>query len=450
MPSNTQSILSSGASQVLAPKLTAANGFSVADIALLLFEIDREITALGHRSVETLTQNMKVLVIAGAARRLLAKPGRTDLVMFLLECVPAPAAERPPTVFVRLEAILQSKGQAAGLAELRRLIDLEPMSDGYLFQLYSNAISFLHTKKLSMDEECYETLWGAVGDSADLEAKLQSLKDLAQRSILPARWIEFLRSFQDGRASGVETFDLGLQKAMLASLFLASIVEIVPYFQRQSKLGRALSPKEKQIFKIAQQRASLISPTDMRPIEEARDKGLSIVVLQTHAGMRNYVSRAVRSAEMPCSLIGNGELPHSFDGDFHVVTSNAETLPFAFTKLCKLMRKGPRIVRIFPDGRQGGELRKIEVLGKTVEIGMGGSTLAYYGNSALFFASTRWTGTGYAVDFLPGPVITPGTTREECDQIFADFYAEGIRKIILGPPEDMGLVGGFWPQILAG
>ena len=183
----------------------------------------------------------------------------------------------------------------------------------------------------------------------------------------------------------------------------------------------------------------------LRHLTEARR---GVVVLQSHAGRRGLISRMLGSLDYPISFVGRVCRPCEVErGDFNFSTV-APNMTLEFLKLVKLHRKEPRITRIFPDGHDGSEQRQIDLFGRSCSVAMGASTLAWYGKAVLVFAKTHWTGDGWRVDLEMGPDFATYSDKEAADAAFVEFYADSLRKILLGPLRDFGGPGGFLAELI--
>jgi hypothetical protein len=192
--------------------------------------------------------------------------------------------------------------------------------------------------------------------------------------------------------------------------------------------------------------------TLFRPLVGTDD---TVIVLQMHGGVGLAVGTSLEHLPVPVSLIRNGDgLPEetvqgmragSRPGDYHIV-ADAEDLAMRFTRLCQLMRKGARVVHVFPDGAQGGSFAEAEIAGHRVQIGLGAASLAFYGKSRFVFGRSRWTERGVTVEFTPGPKVNPGDSKAEVEAMMVAFYADCVTEVLRGDPIDFGLRGGFWRQ----
>ena len=63
------------------------------------------------------------------------------------------------------------------------------------------------------------------------------------------------------------------------------------------------------------------------------------------------------------------------------------------------------------------------------------------------FDATQGVTAAQQVAFHLGPDIGLARDSTEANQIFADYYAESLRKLLLGPVIDIGGVGGYLGQL---
>ena len=191
----------------------------------------------------------------------------------------------------------------------------------------------------------------------------------------------------------------------------------------------------------------LLVPPNLAVFDRLAVSGETAIVLQVHAGVNIMISEAMNAIAVPMSMIANADSEVGRPGDFNIKADD-EGMAMRFAKLCQMMRKGPRVVRIFPDGRQGSSFAVSKIAGHRVEIGLGAASLAYYGKSTFYFARTRWTETGIAVDFTRGPKVDAGDSKAQAEEKFVGFYAESVTDLLRGDPVDFGLRGGFWKEFL--
>lgn len=198
---------------------------------------------------------------------------------------------------------------------------------------------------------------------------------------------------------------------------------------------------------ITDETAKLRILPDLSPLAHLAARGETMVVLRAHAGVNGVISEFLNTVAMPHSLVAIFAADNTYPGDFHVSVDDPD-FAFRFTKLCQLMRKGPRLVHIFPDGRKGSSFAATQIAGHRVEVGLGAAALAYYGKSTFFFARTRWTEDGVTADLISGPKVTDSDTKSDVEQKLVRFYAECVTGLLGDDPVDLGLRGGFWQEFL--
>lgn len=188
-------------------------------------------------------------------------------------------------------------------------------------------------------------------------------------------------------------------------------------------------------------------PVDLSCLSSRLASGQSVVVLQLHAGIGRTIRSLLLDSKLPLSLIGRGAPKAKTLDDLHVRTGQPDTV-IQFARLCKQMRKSPRMVRILPDGGEGQGFAATEIGGVSIKIGLGAAHLAYLGKAAFVFAYSRWTDSGPTAEFVLGPSIDPQDTKEDAEAKLIAFYRESIIQILSGDPVNFGLRGGYWPVFL--
>lgn len=186
---------------------------------------------------------------------------------------------------------------------------------------------------------------------------------------------------------------------------------------------------------------------DPAPLLAHIQAGRSVMIAQAHAGLSGMHDLGLPLGEIPYSLIANAVAPNRRPEDLNLA-AGGPNVAMEFAKLAKLMKKTPRIVRIFPDGGQG-EKMEILVCGRKAKIGRGAASLAYLGKAATFFCQSHWNGSGFTFSLTPGPIAADYTQKEDFENNFNAFYAACFERIVQGPPEDMAPDSSFWHFLIA-
>jgi len=202
-----------------------------------------------------------------------------------------------------------------------------------------------------------------------------------------------------------------------------------------------LTVEERQLLSLTDEMNDLIT-VDLSPLQKACESGRNVVILEAHAGVTMFDTLRLQTLGVPISTISAGtatiDTPMKFD-----IAAEGPDVQMRFLKLIKLMKAGQRIVRVFPDGG-AGDLKPLDFLGIPVTVGQGAATLAWRGKADIFFPTSRWTGSEFHITFQAGPQASRYTSRSNFEEEMYEFYLAQWRNIILGPPEDMAPIGGFW------
>jgi hypothetical protein len=200
--------------------------------------------------------------------------------------------------------------------------------------------------------------------------------------------------------------------------------------------------EEQFALELYEAHRSRIAPLDTTDVMKEIEAGKSVVLAEAHAGMSIVQNYGLPFGPTPFSIITRGGSKARRPQDFHF-SSLGQHVPRDLAKLVKLMRKDPRIVRIFPDGPHG-EGSPVSLCGRSVRIGRGGAAIAYSGKASVFFPRTVWDGEQFNTQLQRGPSAPDYASKEAFEQAFNDFYAAQLTAIIMGAPEDMAPAGGFW------
>lgn len=195
-------------------------------------------------------------------------------------------------------------------------------------------------------------------------------------------------------------------------------------------------------MKLYKAHRSCITPLDPREIIEEIDAGRSVVLAEAHAGLSTVQNYGLPFGSIPLSVFSRRGAEAGRPQDFHVST-DGPNVPRNLAKLVKSMRKTPRIVRIFPDGPYG-EMTPVSLCGRAAGIGRGGAAIAYSGKASVFFPRTVWDGERFHIRLQRGPSAPDYASKDAFEQAFNDFYVAQLTEIIMGAPEDMAPLGGFW------
>ena len=397
-------------------------------------------------SDEALTTD-KVLSVIDFALEILSQDSRLlEVKLALTSSLPEPLHDRAVVVGPRLQALVDLGLDRRAKSEATRL--LEKFTDDHpeAALIRSDARKTILALRNRVPQTGAAGS-GNIGPEPNLIGKLDKLDVSTAAARLEPSFVEYfmgLRSFAAPEEARIRSLLAWGNEATNYRKFLTAL-----YREARSGESRLLG-KDRMAFLngYVDDPADLFEGHRADALDELVAAGRSIIVLQCHSGARGMVSRALKTLNCPVSLVGRqSKPPLQRDGDFDIATADAFDLPLQFLKLTKLHRKSQRVTRIFPDGQDGQSFRSIELFGRQVQIGMGGSTLAYYGKAVLAFANTTWTGVGWKVAFHLGPDIGLARDSTEANQIFADYYAESLRKLLLGPVIDIGGVGGYLGQL---
>ena len=89
-------------------------------------------------------------------------------------------------------------------------------------------------------------------------------------------------------------------------------------------------------------------------------------------------------------------------------------------------------------------MRKTEIGGINITIGLGAAQLAYIGKAAFVFGRSCWTDTGVKSEFFPGPVVENADSKETVEEKLVSFYRASTIDLLAGDPINFGLRGGYW------
>lgn len=382
-------------------------------------------------------------LLAEAGRILLAEPARLAEAIHLTRTADPDLADTAPLAHVRLVALWRSGDRDGTIAEADRVLALPHHSPRERQIMRASLISWRIEDSLPARMEFLADYWpdlqSAVKDP--YETLMREEGDFVtngfQQKIVHALGhgddADFLRRLVWG-------FEWHRRILFTRLLALRILQETQP--DRRSMTEQAvldLFAKLKSIFRHP----------DLSALTAACAAGRSVLVVQAHAGLITLADYGLRSLPFPVTSVSmsHSPVPANRPEDTHLATS-APDAALEFAKLGKAMKKSARIVSLFPDGPYG-EQTQIQVLGRSVPIGRGGSFLAWHGKADVFFVGTRWNGPEVNFTVDPGPRAVDHADRDGFETAYNRFYAQCLERVLQGPPEDMVPKAGFWPRFVS-
>ena len=415
-------------------------GIPVAQIKLIRAALEKaHQTEIPEKTRFTAPEALNIIATAG--RLLLEKKDQYQTALHLAQNTPERLADRTGVAVLRCRALIQLRQRDEAVAEADRLLALLPVNDQRDRALVGLLQSvFLH-HDLQASFRLHDLLWGPPG--ATVTETLQKLDAATYFTSFGPPLLRFLLRIRNQPVTEMKVLRENLAWGLAASYYRKFLGNALLDLRRQ----RQADPKASAagITEAYLDSAFRISDAPTDPTLQALvAQGRSVVLLQSHSGARGVISQSFAELDCPLSMVGKGSrVVRNREGDFNITTGTASDLPLQFLKLAKLARKGPRVIRLLPDGADGSEFGEIELFGRKVRIGLGGATLALHGKAVLAFAKTRWTGDGWAAEVAIGPDLAAVKDRAAAEKLFLDFYAESLRKILLGPAQDIGGTGGY-------
>ena len=383
-----------------------------------------------------------VRIIAVASGKLLDRKEHFTAALLLARNTPDRLADQADVAVTRCRALIQLRQRDAAVAEADRLLALKPADDQRDRAVVGLMKSVLLHHDIQASFHLHDLVWGARG-ATGIET-LQKLDASAYFSLFDsALLLTDLLTIRNQPAGDMAQLCQDLAWGLAASYYRKFLANAVTDLRRRRLVDpSAVTEGVTQVF-LESCKGLTDAPPDPA-LQALVAQGRSVVLLQSHSGARGVISQSLAELDCPLSLVGKGtRVARTRASDFHITTGTASDLPLQFLKLAKLVRKGPRVIRLLPDGRDGSEFGEIDLFGRKLTIGLGGASLAMHGKAVLAFAKTRWTGEGWVVEVVIGPDLAQIADRAAAERLFLDFYAENLRNILLGPPKDIGGTGGF-------
>lgn len=383
---------------------------------------------------------LRLRLLAEAGRILLADPSHLAEAIHLTRAAAPDLADTAPLAHIRLIAMFRGGDHAGTATEADRVLQSGSLAPSGRKIIWDTLFRWNLERSLPPRTEYLPYYWPDVDAAiADPFGKVYPAPNGLVDRIGPA-----IARLND-RAPDDEVF---LNRIRWGSEVQRRTEDI----QRVSGIARGKptalrTALEGKLLELQQAINATVTGIDLGLMAEHIDAGRSVLIAQAHAG--HLHSGALRlPSPFPYSLVANVVGPATRPQDFNLspLSPNAT---MGFAKLAKLMRKSPRVVRIFPDGA-AGEGMTISVLGHPVRIGRGAATLAYLGKAATYFVTSHWTGSGFSFSLQVGPLGSDYADLETFEQAFGEFYARCLERIVLGPPEDIAPVPNrFWTSLKA-
>lgn len=395
---------------------------------------------LGLSPRDTLTKDLKLSVIRQAAQRLMLQGNRPEHVVAITKHADPTLSDNPDLAGLRCRALWQIGRLRSTIPEINRLMRPGGRREDVLPVLRDFVDAYALHHRIAACPDDHEWIWGEI--SEDLRAKITRLESAKVSNLLPGKTVDFLYHHRNDITMSKGEFIERLNWGASAQKYVRYLHKCASHISAQRVLGKAISERDLKILALRNQIPALRMSPDLFEINTACRNRKSIVVLMAHAGLLGIPDALFRTTGLPLTTMsrraGNSEIPGNFN-----ISSQDENIALKFLTLIKMMKKQPRLVRIFPDGADGDTI-DATVFERKIRIGRGAASIAFHTGAATFFSTNRWTGTGIAHDMIPGPVREDGMSAEDYQSLFCRFYAGCLEGVISGPPEDIGDdIGGF-------
>lgn len=352
----------------------------------------------------------------------------------LAQTMPSAFANNPSISLMRCRLLLDLRRKSEAVAEANRLLAQRPENPKRSEEILRLMSAHGLVEKMKANRNQHDAIWGKPEPTF-----LEMLHKLAHRDLPRASDTGFITYLLDLRGQPHS------ERAAVARelAWWANVRSYCNYLYPLAVEGAKGNPPDDFILAYVAESLKCDDAAALQVLQPLVAEGRSLIVLQSHSGQRGLISLSLAKLGQPLSLVGRVQRDRGdANRDFNLSTLGP-SMTLEFLKLAKLHRRGQRVTRILPDGHDGGEMRSIDLFGRSVPIGMGGSTLAWYGKAILVFAKTRWTGQGWGLEVVVGPDIALCADTGAANDAFAAFYAENLRALLQGPLCDLGGTGGF-------
>lgn len=386
-------------------------------------------------------------IIAAAGRRLLARKDQFAAALTLARNLPGPLADLQEVAVLRCRALIHLRQRDEAVTEADRLLALSPPDAARDRAVVDLLTSVLLHHDLRADFRRHDLIWGVAG--ATVTDTLQSLDAAPYYPAIDGPLLPYLLGVRQQPEAETPALRDALAWGLAASYYRKFLSNALTDLRQRRLTDPEAASGLSEAYHDSCSRLTAAPPDPA--LQALVAQGRSVVLLQSHSGARGVISQSLADLDCPLSMVGKGSrVVRDREGDFSITTGTATDLPLQFLKLAKLARKGPRVIRLLPDGRDGSEFGEIDLFGRKVTVGLGGASLALLGKAVLAFAKTRWTGAGWAVEVTVGPDLALARDRAAAEALFLEFYAENLRQILRGPARDIGGTGGYLVSLRKG
>lgn len=423
------------AQALLRPTLPGPDGAAI--LQALQMSMHEQLTPGAPISV---AQRQQVLLAAG--KRLLARPATLQSALHLAEQAGSDAALSAPFVNLRIVALERLKNRSALIRALNRIVAARPMPETVAQLVIAAAERNDIRQLLTLPAAQHAVGWGPWLD--DLPAQLDALAQVVPSPGVSEEAIRHL--FRQSRA-GIRSYD----EYRTRLLHGVSLGRYIFYMRNLFQLcnGGAAQPDgprsadEVRVAQRWQEINQLLHLPDTGLLQAAEAQGRPLLILGSHGGVNAMLGRSMQGCTLPRSSITQNVSADREDS-FNISTL-APDATLRFAKLIKMARRAPRVIFMFPDGAVG-DTTLIEVQGRKLHIGRGAASLAWFTAALPFFARTVIEDGAILLRLLPGPAAQEGEKMERYEKRLNGFYADCLRDILAGPPENIGdLVNKFNP-----
>lgn len=386
-------------------------------------------------------------IILQAGQRLLEQKEHSAAALQLALNTPEPFADMAGVALLRCRALIRTGQRDAAVIEADRLLALLPGNDARDRTIVALMKAHGLHPRLRARLSLHDLIWGPPGATAI--QTLESLDLSTYSAFFDDQLLQYLLELRGAPDQEKQALRKALSWGVAAGHYRRFLAGALNENRNRRHGDRREVPGLNPDYLKSCRRLTESRPSHV--LERLVAQGRSVVLLQSHSGARGVISQSLATLNCPLSLVGKGaRAVRNRPGDYNMTTGTAIDLPLQFLKLTKLARQGQRLIRLFPDGSDGSEFAEIDLFGRKVPIGLGGATLALHGKAVLAFARTRWTGEGWAVDVEIGPDLAQVANRAEAERLLLEFYAANLRRILLGPAEDIGGVAGYLVSLKRG